>query len=98
MFIGGSIGGIWNTFREEELFNRGYGGTDINLTALAYYRFERMVSDITEFYLQILATAAGGADRERSLQKFYSIFLPNQTLEIACQTDRISIPMEKGDH
>lgn len=89
MFIGGGIGGIWNTTREEALFYQGYGGKDINLTALTYYRYERIVTDIAEFSQQILSTTKGGADRERSLQKFYSIFLPNQVLEIAYQTDRI---------
>jgi spectinomycin phosphotransferase len=89
MFIGGGMGGIWNTTREEDLFYRGYGRTEIDLSALTYYRYERIVSDIGEFCQQILSTSEGGADRERSLQKFYSIFLPNQALEIAYQTDLI---------
>ncbi len=87
MFIGGGIGGIWNTAREEALFFQGYRGEDIDRTALTYYRYERIVSDIAEFCQQILSTTEGGADRERSLQKFNSIFLPNQVLEIAYQTD-----------
>ncbi len=86
MFIGGGIGGIWNTPREEALFYQGYGGKDINLTALTYFRYERIVTDIAEFCQQILSTTEGGADRERSLQKYYSVFLPNQVLEIACRT------------
>lgn len=89
MFIGGGIGGIWNTAREEALFYQGYGVKDINLTALTYYRYERIISDIGEFSQQILLTTEGGADQERSLQKFYGIFLPNQVLEIAYQTDQI---------
>ncbi len=88
MFIGGGIGGIWNTEREEALFYQGYGGKEINLAALTYYRYERLVSDIGEFCQQILSTTAGGADRERSLQKFTSIFFPNQTLDIALETDQ----------
>jgi spectinomycin phosphotransferase len=88
MFIGGGIGGIWNTTREEDLFYQGYGRKDINLSALTYYRYERIVSDIAEFCQQILATTAGGEDRKRSLRKFDSIFLPNQILQIAYQTDQ----------
>lgn len=88
MFIGGGTGGIWNTAREEAMFYQGYGGKDINLTALTYYRYERIVTDIAEFSQQILTAKEGGADRERSLQKFNSIFLPNQVLEIAYQTDQ----------
>ncbi len=89
MFIGGGIGGIWNTAREEDLFFQGYGGRDINTAALTYFRYERIISDIAEFCQQILLTTAGGTDRERSLQKFNSIFLPNQVLEIAYRTDQI---------
>ncbi len=89
MFIGGGIGGIWNTAREEDLFYQGYGGRDINPIALTYFRYERIISDIAEFCQQLLLTTAGGADRERSLQKFNSIFLPNQVLEIAYRTDQI---------
>jgi spectinomycin phosphotransferase len=74
MFIGGGIGGIWNTPSEEALFYQGYGEKDINRPALTYYRYERIVSDIAEFSQQILLTTEGGADRERSLQKFHSIF------------------------
>ena len=89
MFIGGGVGGIWNTPREETLFYKGYGGKDISLTALTYYRYERIVEDVAEFSQQILLTIEGGADRERSLRKFNSIFLPNQVLEIAYKTDQI---------
>ncbi len=89
MFIGGGIGGIWNTPREEALFYQGYGQKDINLAALTYYRYERIVTDIGEFSQLILSSTEGGADRERSLQKFKNIFLPDQLLEIACQTDQI---------
>ena len=46
MFIGGGVGGIWNSTQEEALFYRGYGKTQINTVALAYYRFERIVEDI----------------------------------------------------
>jgi spectinomycin phosphotransferase len=89
MFIGGGVGGVWTTAAEEVLFYQGYGKADVNLTALTYYRYERIVADIAAFSEQILETTAGGADRERSFQKFLPIFRPNQVLEIAYQTDRI---------
>jgi len=89
MFIGGGIGGIWNTIREETLFYHGYGGKDIDLTALTYYRYERIVSDIAEFCQQVFSSIEGTADRERSLQKFHSIFLPGQVLDMAYKTDQV---------
>jgi spectinomycin phosphotransferase len=88
MFIGGGVGGIWNRAREEALFYQGYGFSDINLTALTYYRYERIIQDISAYCQQILLTGEGGADREQGLRYFTSQFLPNNVLEIAYQTDQ----------
>lgn len=50
MFIGAGIGDTGRTVPEEEnLFYQGYGTTDINQDAIAYYRFERIIQDIGEY-------------------------------------------------
>jgi spectinomycin phosphotransferase len=87
MFIGGGVGGIWNSAREADLFYQGYGSTEINLAVLAYYRFERIVQDIAAFCEEILLTTEGGTDREQGLRYFTSQFLPGSVIEIAYQTD-----------
>jgi len=89
MFIGGGVGGAWNSAREEALFYRGYGQTEIDLMALTYYRYERIIEDIAEFCERLLLTDEGGADRERALQKFPNQFLPNNVVAIADATDRL---------
>jgi spectinomycin phosphotransferase len=53
MFFGGGVGGIWNTPREEALFYQGYGRVDIDLTALTYYRYERILVDVAEYCGQL---------------------------------------------
>lgn len=88
MFIGGGIGMNWNSEREVALFYQGYGSTNTNLTALTYYRFERIVQDIAEFCKQILLTTEGGEDREQGFQYFSSQFLPKDVIDIAYQTDQ----------
>jgi spectinomycin phosphotransferase len=88
MFIGGGVGGIWNTPGEEALFYQGYGAPDLNLTALAYYRFERILVDVVEYSQQLLSTTTGFADRERGLRQFTAAFLPNDVVAIAFQTDQ----------
>ena len=87
MFIGGGIDEIWKTKREEAVFYEGYGKTDINLSALTYYRYERVIEDLVVICEQLLLTDEGGADRERSYGWFTSNFEPGQTIEIAEKTD-----------
>ena len=86
MFIGGGIDEIWKSKREEAVFYEGYGKTDINLSALAYYRYERVIEDLVVICEQLLLTDEGGADRERSFGWFTSNFEPGQTIEIAEKT------------
>ena len=86
MFIGGGVGGIWNSPGEAALFYQGYGVAHINLAALAYYRFERILADVVEYSQQLLSTADGLAERERGLHQFTAAFLPNDVIEIAFQT------------
>ncbi len=86
MFIGGGIDEIWKSEREEAVFYEGYGKTDINLSALAYYRYERVIEDLAVTCEQLLLTDEGGADRERSYGWFISNFEPGSTIEIAEKT------------
>ena len=89
MFIGGGQGFIGHTAQAEEtLFYAGYGPTQIDPFALAYYRYERIIEDIAVYCEQIFLTNEGGEDRERSLQYLASTFLPNRTIEIAYTSDK----------
>jgi spectinomycin phosphotransferase len=88
MFIGGGVGSIWNTAREEALFYQSYGSHDLDLTALVYYRYERIVQDIGAFCEQILLNTEGEADRQLALHYLKGQFLPGEVFEIACQTDQ----------
>ena len=86
MFIGGGIDEIWKNEREEAMFYQGYGKADINPSALAYYRYERIIEDLVVICEQLLLTDEGGADRERSLGWFRSNFEPGSTIDIADRT------------
>ena len=87
MFIGGGIDEIWKSKQEEAVFYEGYGETTINLVALAYYRYERVIEDLVVICEQLLLTDEGGADRERSYGWFTNNFEPGQTIEIAEKTE-----------
>jgi spectinomycin phosphotransferase len=87
MFIGGGIDDLWKSEREQAQFYLGYGGKVIKPTALAYYRYERVVEDLAVICEQLLSTDEGGADRERSYGWFTSNFESGGTIEIALKTD-----------
>ncbi len=86
MFVGGVIDDIWKSEREEAVFYEGYGKTEINLFALTYYRYERVIEDLAMICEQLLLTDEGGANRERFYEYFASNFLPGQRIEIADKT------------
>jgi len=89
MFIGGGIDEIWKTKREEAVFYEGYGKTDINIAALAYYRYERVIEDLVVTCEQLLLTDEGGADREQAYRWFTSNFEAGGTIEIAENTYKL---------
>jgi spectinomycin phosphotransferase len=86
MFIGGGIDDIWKSKQDEAVFYEGYGKTEINIAALAYYRYERIIEDLAVICEQILLTDEGGADREQGYRWFTSNFGPGSTIKIAERT------------
>ena len=88
MFIGGGQGFVgYSTEEEESLFYRGYGSVQVDPTALAYYRCERIVVDIALFCAQILSPDGGDEDRMQALRYLMSNFHPGGTIEITCESD-----------
>ena len=84
---------MWYRPQEEVLFYEGYGQTEINTVALAYYRFERIVQDIAEWGEKVLLTREGEKDRARGLQGFTRWFSPHDVVEMAYKAEN-SLPPE----
>jgi spectinomycin phosphotransferase len=82
MFIGGGVGGIWNNDQEASWFYQGYGQTEIDLLALSYYRYERIVADFAAYSEQIFGMHGSVEDRQKGL-RLMNQFLPNNVVEIA---------------
>lgn len=87
MFIGGGVGNVWNKPREEELFYRGYGEVDIDVSLLAYYRHERIVEDIAVYGVQLPRLADIPARREM-YRHFLAMFAPDGVVDIAIKTEK----------
>jgi hypothetical protein len=69
MFIGGGIGGAWNDLRESGWVFTGYGSAEIDLIAIAFFRYERIVVDIAEYGHKIFDLNASASDRLSNLRK-----------------------------
>jgi len=89
MFINAGIGGVLDGERAEALFYQGYGHVEVDQSALAYYRYERIVQDFAAYAEELLLTDDGGEDRAQGLEYFKSNFLPDGTIEMADRTGRI---------
>ena len=89
MFIGAGIEGEKSASAlEENLFYQGYGQTNINNAAIAYYRFERIIQDIGEYCEHIFLTKADKKDKTQSLNHLQSNFMPGGTIERALLSDK----------
>jgi len=88
MFFGGGLGGIgFSPEEEERLFYQGYGQTEVNPVALAYYRCERILEDIAIFCEQGLRSNEKLEDRNQALVYLKSNFVPDGTIDIALRSD-----------
>jgi len=88
MFIGGGVANVWNKQHEEEFFYNGYGKVEINQTALAYYRHERIVEDIAILGQQLLLESMESEQNKiEAFQHFINQFDPEGVVEIAFKTD-----------
>jgi spectinomycin phosphotransferase len=83
MFVGAGIGGIWDDPQEEALFYQGYGTTEIDPVALAYYRYERIVADLAAYGDQIFEVQGSAEDRAVGLHSVVGQFRPRRVVDIA---------------
>jgi spectinomycin phosphotransferase len=89
MFVGSGIDSVWKSERQQELFYQGYGPTEVDWEALAYYRYQRIVEDIAVYCQQLLLTDEGGLDREESLRQLTGQFEPGDVIEVAFASDQL---------
>lgn len=87
ILIGGGSDSLWRSEREAALFYSGYGEAALDPSALAYYRYERIIQDIAEFCKALLLTDEGGDDREQSYGYFTGQFQPGAEVETALRGD-----------
>ncbi len=74
--------------RDTALFMQGYGPAEVDLLALAYYRYEWVVQEIGDFGERVFLMDDLGADTKAdSVRGFRQLFDPGDVVEAAYQAD-----------
>jgi spectinomycin phosphotransferase len=73
--------------REQELFFRGYGPSDVDRLALVYYRYEWAVQEIGDNGERVFQPATGADTKRDALQGFMRSFEPGGDVAQAYQSD-----------
>jgi spectinomycin phosphotransferase len=90
MFIGGGQGFVGLNDREEEShFYRSYDPSAVDALAMAYYRYERNLYDLSVECPRIFSTTLNAQDRARSLEIVTWLFLPGSSIDMAHKSGRL---------
>jgi len=89
MFFGGGFFQNQRSPEEEErLFYQGYGQAEADPVGLAYYRYERIVQDISAYCEEVLLTVGDSPDRTNGLRQITGQFLPGEVIDMAYRSDK----------
>ncbi|HSL43993.1 MAG TPA: phosphotransferase [Anaerolineales bacterium] len=90
MFIGGGQGYVGVNDQEEEAhFYRYYNLSAVDPVAMAYYRYERNLYDLSVECPRIFSSTLNAQDRARSLEIVTWLFLPGSSIEMAHKSGRL---------
>lgn len=90
MFIGGGQGYVGVNDQEEEAhFYRYYDLSEVDPLAMAYYRYERNLYDLSVECPRIFSETLNAQDRARSLEIVTWLFLPGSSIEMAHKSGRL---------
>jgi len=88
LFVIESIFNDTSNGRWEQLFFEGYGETEVDPLALAYYRYDWCVEDIGEFAEDVFGRENLGEEtKANSIQWFKTLFAPGNSVETAIATN-----------
>jgi spectinomycin phosphotransferase len=88
MFIGGAQGFAGRSAAEElDRFYCGYGATELDPVALAYFRYERILEDIALYCDDIWSSNDDSADRRQALAYMKTNFRPDGAIAAAIVAD-----------
>ena len=90
LFVIGSIFNDASDGRWERLFFDGYGETEVDPLALAYYRYDWCVEDIGEFAEDVFSREnVGDETKANSIMWFKTLFAKGSSMKLALNTEFI---------
>lgn len=75
--------------REEALFFEGYGAVDVDMSVIAYYRYERILEDVGEIGRSLLGDAdRSEEEKAEETELLISLFEPNNIVQATLDADQ----------
>lgn len=91
--LGAAIGQVVTGPREEALFFRGYGRTEVDAVALTYYRYEWVVQDLGSYGEQVFFNPeVSEASKQDAAEGLFVLFRPGSSVEGAYRSEEILRP------
>jgi spectinomycin phosphotransferase len=86
--VGASLGGFVVDGNAERLFFQGYGQTEINWLAIAYYRYAWVVQDLGDYAERVFLMENTGEETKRAaVQGLMAMFAPGDVVDVAYQSE-----------
>ena len=95
MFFGAGLGNLTGGTDDALHFYDGYGSTNVDPTAFAYYRYAWVMQDWVAYGAEVLLhDDLGEATRRKSLRSFIEMFAPGNVVDVAYASD---IAADRGE-
>jgi spectinomycin phosphotransferase len=75
---------------KKDLFYRAYGQTEVNKLALAYYHYEWVIQEISDYANRVFSSEFGEETKHAALQSFLELFEPDNVINVAHTSDKPS--------
>ena len=90
MFFGAGLGSLTGNTNDAQNFYAGYGPTEIDRTAFAYYRYAWVMQDWVACGAEVLLhNELGELTKRNSLRAFIEMFDPGNVVDVAYQSDQL---------
>jgi spectinomycin phosphotransferase len=73
---------------KEHLFYQGYGQTDTNKLTLAYYHYEWVIQEISDYANRVFSSECENETKHHAVQEFLELFEPDNVVDVAYESNK----------